>query len=72
MAVPARSRVLSQADVRVSSAPVVVGHEQAGAHTHSKDGSEVSIQRDAAGDVVEIRVRCACGESTIINCRYEG
>lgn len=66
-----RGRVLSQADVRVSTAPIRVGDDSpaaAAAHVHASP--DVSVQRNAQGDVVEIHVRCACGQTTVIDCQY--
>jgi hypothetical protein len=31
---------------------------------------DVSVQRNAQGDDVEIHVRCACGQTTVIDCQY--
>ncbi|MEZ6061530.1 MAG: hypothetical protein R3C19_14385 [Planctomycetaceae bacterium] len=67
-----RGRVLSQADVRVSSAPVRVGEDSPAGHAHVDGVASVSVQRDTNGDVVEIHFRCACGETTVVNCKYEG
>ena len=68
-----RSRVLSQTDVRVSNSPVRVGDKDMTASvTHTHSSPEVSVQRNSIGDVVEIHVRCSCGETTVINCQYDG
>ena len=68
-----KSRVLAETDVRVSGSPVRVGR----ALPAAEDGEEsrqadtdVSVKRDAAGNVVEIHVTCSCGELTVIACEY--
>ena len=78
MSEASRNRILSGGDVRVSAAPVRVGvNSPFGAngtpsHQHGDtDGApQVKEVRDAAGNVTQIHVQCACGQTTVIECEY--
>ncbi|MFY9254986.1 MAG: hypothetical protein WAO83_16170 [Fuerstiella sp.] len=40
------------------------------APSHQHGSPSVDVVRNNAGDVIQIMVRCACGEVTNINCDY--
>ena len=63
-----RPKVLSQADVRMSTAPVRIGEGQAAAQPVHQ--SEIKVEHNSEGDVIRIRVECRCGGTTVIDCDY--
>ena len=65
-----RGRVLSSEQVRLSAQPVRVGGRTAANGDDGADAPGVQEVRNAAGDIVEIHVRCACGDVTVIACDY--
>jgi len=75
----ARSKILSQTDVRLSDAPVRVGESSVAIAAAMEDATstaghdhapEVSVDHDAAGNVARIHIRCLCGEAITISCDY--
>ena len=64
-----RGRILSSQQVRFSEAPVRLS-----AHVHSLHSEpSVSVKTDPdTGDVIEISVRCTCGEVIVVACNYAG
>lgn len=72
-----KGRVVSGRQVRVSSAPVVIGAESAGSSLqaasdqHSHSSANVTAIRDpATQDVTQIRIECACGETILLDLTY--
>jgi hypothetical protein len=65
-------RVLSEHQVRVSSAPVRVGTDTAEpvAGQSQNGAATVNEVRDQTGNVVEIHVTCDCGKTVVIGCDY--
>ncbi|MCA9085935.1 MAG: hypothetical protein KDA81_17875 [Planctomycetaceae bacterium] len=72
MMVQGRGRVLSQQNVRVSSAPVRVGVRMQPSNTTDARPGAAKVEQvcDASGNVTEIHVHCQCGHITVIACDY--
>jgi hypothetical protein len=71
MTVSSGKRVLSEHQVRVSSAPVRVGTNSNASVAEPKNGSAtVNEVRDQTGNLVEIHVTCDCGKTVVIACDY--
>jgi len=63
-----RGRVLTRQQVRFSDAPVRLSSPANCLH----EAPGVSIKTNpATGDVIEIVVRCNCGEVTVVKCDYD-
>ncbi|MBL8816037.1 MAG: hypothetical protein JNL58_08400 [Planctomyces sp.] len=64
-----RGRILTRQQVRVSDAPVRLDSQ---ASCSSGQAAKVTLETDpVTGEVTEIHVHCACGEVTILECRYD-
>ncbi len=64
-----RGRILSRQQVKVSDAPVRLDSQ---ANCGSGQPAKVTLETDpVTGEVTEIHVHCACGEVTILECRYD-
>ena len=65
-------RVLSEHQVRVSSAPVRVGKNKAAPIAEPSHAGTATVNevRDQTGNLVEIHVTCDCGKTVVIACDY--
>lgn len=67
-----RGRVLTRQQVRFSDAPVRLSSPAFSPVSCLHEAPGVSITTDPeTGDVMEIVVRCNCGEVTVVKCDYE-
>jgi hypothetical protein len=64
-----RGRILTRQQVKVSDAPVRLESQST---CLSSQPAKVTLETDpVTGEVTEIHVHCACGEVTILECRYD-
>ena len=64
-----RGRVLSRQQVQISASPVAVGE----GHRCSHGTPQVHMKTDPqSGDVLEIHIRCGCGDDIVLECHYDG
>ena len=70
----AKTRVLSENDVTVSSAPVRVGGVlPVERPVEPEESCEAAVReiRAADGTLTEIHVQCSCGNTTVVVCEYQ-
>lgn len=64
-----RGKVLSRSQVHFSDAPVSLAEKQ----RCGQKVTAVQVETDPiSGDILEIRIRCACGDETVLECHYDG